>query len=57
MSNKPILGWIWLYLRPYRGQVAALGVLSVAEVLLRILTPWPMKAVIDDVMGASPVPA
>jgi ABC-type multidrug transport system fused ATPase/permease subunit len=56
MSNTPILGWIWLYLRPYRGQVAALGVLSVAEVLLRVLTPWPMKAVIDNVMGASPAP-
>ena len=46
MSQKPILGWIWLYLRPYRGQVAALGVLSIAEVMLRVLTPWPMKAVI-----------
>jgi ATP-binding cassette subfamily B protein len=56
MTEKPILKWIWLYLRPYRGQVAALGVLSVAEVMLRVLTPWPMKAVIDNVMGASTAP-
>jgi ABC-type multidrug transport system fused ATPase/permease subunit len=57
MSQKQILGWIWLYLRPYRGQVAALGALSLAEVTLRVLTPWPLKAVIDNVMGASAEPA
>lgn len=57
MSDKPILRWIWLYLRPYRGRVAALGALSVAEVMLRVLTPWPMKAVIDNVLGASDAPA
>jgi ABC-type multidrug transport system fused ATPase/permease subunit len=56
MPQKQILGWIWLYLRPYRGQVAALGALSLAEVMLRVLTPWPMKAVIDNVMGASTAP-
>jgi ABC-type multidrug transport system fused ATPase/permease subunit len=56
MTQEPILRWIWLYLRPYRGQVAALGVLSLAEVMLRVLTPWPMKAVIDNVMGASTAP-
>jgi ATP-binding cassette subfamily B protein len=56
MSHQSILRWIWFYLRPYRGQVAALGVLSVAEVALRVLTPWPMKAVIDNVMGTGAAP-
>ena len=51
-----ILGWIVRYLRPYRGRVAVLGVLSVSEVLLRVLSPWPMKAVIDHVVGPAPPP-
>jgi ABC-type multidrug transport system fused ATPase/permease subunit len=55
-SSEPILTWIWRYLRPYRGRVAALVVLSGLEVLLRILTPWPMKAVVDHVLGSAPLP-
>ena len=56
-ASEPILLWIWRYLGPYRGRVAALVTLSSLEVLLRILTPWPMKAVIDHVIGAAPLPA
>ncbi len=55
MSSQPILSWIWHYLRPYRGRVAALVALSSLEVLLRILTPWPMKAVVDHVLGSVPL--
>ena len=55
-STEPILPWIWRYLRPYRGRVVALVTLSCLEVLLRILSPWPMKAVVDHVLGATPLP-
>jgi ABC-type multidrug transport system fused ATPase/permease subunit len=45
------------YLRPY----LRLGVLSVAVTLLSVgiglLLPWPLKIVIDSVLGSRPVPA
>ena len=50
-----IQGWIWRYLRPYRGRIAGLAFLSCAEVGLRVLTPWPLKAVIDHVIGTLPL--
>jgi ABC-type multidrug transport system fused ATPase/permease subunit len=55
--HDSILLWIVRYLRPYRGNVAALAVLSVGEVTLRVLSPWPMKAVVDHVIGSAPMPA
>jgi ATP-binding cassette subfamily B protein len=54
--HDSILLWIFRYLRPYRGRVAALASLSVFEVTLRVLSPWPMKAVVDHVIGAAPMP-
>ena len=56
VSSEPILLWIWRYLRPYRGRVTALVALSSLEVLLRILSPWPMKAVVDHVLGSTTLP-
>jgi ABC-type multidrug transport system fused ATPase/permease subunit len=50
-----ILGWIWRYLSPYRGRIAGLAALSCAEVSLRVLSPWPLKAVIDHVVGDAPL--
>jgi ATP-binding cassette subfamily B protein/subfamily B ATP-binding cassette protein MsbA len=47
--------WIWRYLRPYRGRIAGLAALSFAEVILRVLSPWPLKAVIDHVVGGAPL--
>jgi ABC-type multidrug transport system fused ATPase/permease subunit len=55
-SSQPILPWIGHYLRPYRDRVVVLAGLSTLEVLLRILSPWPMKAVVDHVIGSTPPP-
>jgi ATP-binding cassette subfamily B protein len=55
-SNASVLPWITRYLRPYRLQVSVLAVLSLAEVALRILSPWPFKAVVDHVIGSAPAP-
>jgi ABC-type multidrug transport system fused ATPase/permease subunit len=44
-------------MRPYAGQVTTLGALSLTEVALRALSPWPLKAVIDFVVGHDPLPA
>lgn len=50
------LAWAFADARNYRGQLALLVLLSCAEVLLRVLLPWPMKAVIDDALGAGSAP-
>ena len=53
---EPIHLWIWRYLRPYRGRIAGIAALSCAEVALRVLSPWPLKAVVDYVVGGRPIP-
>src|SRR3954454_9339512 len=52
-----LLRWTLALMRPYAGQVAVLGGLSLAELALRALSPWPLKAVIDFVIGHDPLPA
>jgi ATP-binding cassette subfamily B protein len=41
--------WTLALMAPYRRRIAMLGGLSLAEVALRALTPWPLKAVVDHV--------
>jgi ATP-binding cassette subfamily B protein/subfamily B ATP-binding cassette protein MsbA len=48
--------WVWRYLRPYNGRIAGLAALSCAEVGLRVLSPWPLKAIVDHVVGSAPIP-
>jgi ATP-binding cassette, subfamily B, bacterial len=45
-----------MLMRPYTGRLGALGALSLAEVGLRALTPWPLKAVVDHVAGGRALP-
>src|SRR4051812_41350436 len=56
LTGESILVWVYRYLRPYRGRLAILGVLSVVEVSLRVLSPWPMQAIIDHALGSRPLP-
>ena len=39
--------WTLSFLRPYRRSVARLAALSLAEIGLRALAPWPLKAIVD----------
>ena len=56
-SADSVARWIWRYLHPYRGRVAALLALSSLEVLFRVLSPWPVKVIVDHVLGSTPPPA
>src|SRR3982751_5138039 len=51
--------WRWAlgYLRPYEARMALLACLSLAEVAARALLPWPMKAIVDQALGAQPAAA
>lgn len=44
------------YLRPYMGLAWATAALIVASSLFSVLTPWPLKIVIDSVLGSEPLP-
>jgi ABC-type multidrug transport system fused ATPase/permease subunit len=43
-------------MRPYRWRLALLAVVSVIEVAVGALTPWPMKVVIDNVLVGHSLP-
>ena len=52
------LPWTLSFLRPYRRAVARLVALSIGEIALRALAPWPLKAIVDFLTrGAPPVAA
>ena len=51
-----LLVWALGHTRPYRRRLTALALLSVAEVALRLLLPWPMKTVVDTALGSQPAP-
>jgi ABC-type multidrug transport system fused ATPase/permease subunit len=44
------------YLRPYSRLAAASSVVLVAAALVGLLAPWPLKIVIDHVLGHQPLP-
>ncbi|MCC7125726.1 MAG: ABC transporter ATP-binding protein [Acidobacteria bacterium] len=52
-----VFAWSLSFLRPYRFRLAAIITLSVTEVLLAAMAPWPMKAIVDNVFGGQPFPS
>jgi ATP-binding cassette subfamily B protein/subfamily B ATP-binding cassette protein MsbA len=56
-ARPSLLAWTLPFLAPYRWQVGVYTVLSIAEVALGTLAPWPLKALIDHVVGPEPLPA
>ncbi len=51
-----LLAWTLSLLRPYRARVAVISILAILEIGLSALAPWPLKAVVDNVLGARPLP-
>ena len=51
------IGWTLSFLRPYRSRVIAIALLSLAEIAVAALAPWPIKIVVDNVLGDVPLPA
>ena len=52
-----VVSWTLGFLRPYRGQAAAILALSILEIGLAALAPWPLKVIVDYVLGGLPLPA
>jgi ATP-binding cassette, subfamily B, bacterial len=51
-----LLAWTLSFLRPHRARVAAITALAVVEVGFGALAPWPLKTVVDNVLGGQPLP-
>ncbi len=52
-----LLSWTWSFLRPYSLRMTAIAALSATEIALGALAPWPLKTVVDHVLGGQPMPA
>jgi ATP-binding cassette subfamily B protein len=57
MIDLSLARWIASYMRPYRWRLALLALVSVVEVALGALTPWPFKVVVDNVLSRQTMPA
>ena len=51
-----VVGWTLGFLRPYRRQAATIVALSIVEVGLAALAPWPLKVIVDYVLSGLPFP-
>ena len=51
-----LVAWTWACTRPYRGRIALLVGIAATEITLGLLTPWPLKLLIDNVLGNEPMP-
>jgi ATP-binding cassette subfamily B protein len=51
-----LLSWTLSLLRPYRTRVFAISLLAILEIALGALAPWPLKAVVDNVLEGRPLP-
>jgi ABC-type multidrug transport system fused ATPase/permease subunit len=51
-GSDRIVRWMVSFLRPYRLRVAGLAVLSLLEIGLRALSPWPLKAIVDGLVAS-----
>src|SRR5262245_21166307 len=56
-SDVSVFYWSLLFLRPYRTRVCSIVALALVEIGLAALAPWPLKAVVDNVLGGLPLPA
>ncbi len=51
-----LIAWALRDVRPYRRSLGILTALACAEIALRLLLPWPMKAVVDTALGPQSPP-
>src|SRR5688572_10790453 len=51
-----LTAWTLSYMRPYRARIAVIGGISLANIALGLLSPWPLKLVVDNVLGGQPLP-
>ena len=51
-----LVSWTFSFLRPYRARFLLIAVLSIVEIGLSALAPWPLKIVVDNVLSGLLLP-
>ena len=51
-----LVSWTLSFLSPYRARVLWISLLCLAEIGLAALAPWPLKVIVDNVLGGQPLP-
>ena len=51
-----LVSWTLSFLRPYRWRAVVIAILSVTEIGLATLAPWPLKVLVDNVLGDTAMP-
>ena len=51
-----LVSWTLSFLRPFRARVLVISLLALTEIGLAALAPWPLKLVVDNVLGDPPLP-
>lgn len=51
-----LVSWTLSFLRPYRARTLWISVLCLAEIGLAALAPWPLKVIVDNVLGGQQLP-
>ena len=52
-----LFSWTLSCMRPYRGRVALLVLIAFIEIALGVLSPWPLKLLVDNVLGGQSLPS
>ena len=51
-----LVSWTLSFLSPYRARVLWISLLCLAEIGLAALAPWPLKVIVDNVLGGQQLP-
>ena len=51
-----LVSWTLSFLSPYRARVLWISVLCLTEIGLAALAPWPLKVIVDNVLGGQQLP-
>src|SRR2546421_6390443 len=57
VRSRDLYRWLLSYGSPYRSSLLIFVGLMVLEILVGLLVPWPMKVLVDNVLGEATLPA
>src|SRR5216684_3391882 len=57
VRSRNLYRWLLSYGSPYRASLLIFVGLMVLEILVGLLVPWPMKVLVDNVLGEATLPA
>jgi len=56
IASKNLAKLVWVMLKPYKKWLAIIFLAMVMETLMSLATPWPLKIIIDNVIGHRALP-